>query len=87
MAEPFTVDAGAHYAFALSPEQLEGTICSIGIVFETSDRRVSPAGTETMPPTKDCAEDFCDAPNAHLGSDQDGQTGVAQRIFAAPAKE
>ena len=40
-----------------------------------------------MAPTRDSAQDFCDALNARPGFDQDGQTGVGQRIFATPAKE
>ena len=85
MTDPFTVDAGARYAFAPSPEPFEGTIYRIKIVFLTSDGRVWSAGTDMMAPTMDSAEDFCDALNARLGFDHDGWTAFAERVFAAQA--
>ena len=77
------MDAGARHAFAPSPEPFEGTIYRIGIVFEAPDGRGWTAGTDMMMPTRNSAEDFCDAPNARLGLDRDARTDFTERIFIA----
>ena len=64
MAEPFTMDAGARYAFAPSPDPDAGGLHRIRIVFEASDGRVCTAGTDMMAPTMAGAEDSCGALNA-----------------------
>ncbi len=46
MAEPFTMDAGARYAFPPSPELIEGVVHRIRIVFQASDGRVWTAGAD-----------------------------------------
>ena len=86
MAESFTMDVGARYAFAPSPEPIEGVVHRIRIVFQASDGRVWTAGTDMMAPTLDSAEDFCDALNARLGLDRDGWSAFAERVFAAQAQ-
>ena len=48
MAEPFTMDAGTRYAFAPSPEPIEGTLHRIRIVFQAADGRVRSAGTDMI---------------------------------------
>ena len=86
MAEPFTMDAGARYAFAPSPEPIEGVVHRIRIVFAASDGRVWTAGTDMMAPGMDSAEDFCDALNARLGLNRGAWTAFAARVFAAQAQ-
>ena len=86
MADAFTVDAGVRYAFAPSPEPIEGPLHRIRIVFQASDGRVWSAGTDMIAPTMDSAEDSCDALNARLGLDHDGWKGFAERVFAAQAQ-
>ena len=39
MPEPFAMDAGVQYAFAPSPELVEGVLHRIHVVFESSDGR------------------------------------------------
>ena len=53
MAEPFTVDAGARYAFAPSPEPIEGSLHRIRIAFQASDGRVWTTGTDMIAPALD----------------------------------
>ena len=60
MPDAFHHDAGARYAFAPSPELIEGTLHRICIVFEGSDGRRWTAGTELMAATRESAEDMCD---------------------------
>ena len=86
MADAFTLDAGARYAFAPSPEPIQGALHRIRIVFQASDGRVWSAGTDMMAPTVDSAEDFCDALNARLGLNHDGWRGFAERVVAAQAQ-
>ena len=85
MAEPFTMNDGARYAFAPSPEPIEGAVHRIQIVFQASDGRVWTAGTDMMAPAMDSAEDFCDALNTRLGLDRDAWKRFAERVFAARA--
>ena len=87
MTDPFTVDTGARYAFAPSPESFEGKMYRIRIVFEASDGRGWTSGTDMIAPTMDSAVDSCDALNTRLGFDHDGWTAFAERIFAAPPTE
>ena len=86
MAVPFAIHPGARYAFAPSPEPIEGVVHRIRIVFQLSRGRVCTAATDMMAPGMESAEDFCDALNARLGLDRDGWTAFAERVFAAQAR-
>ena len=86
MAEPFTMDDGAHYAFAPSPEPIEGVVHRSQIAFQASDGRVWTAGTDMMASAMDSAEDFCDTLNTRLGLDRDAWKPFAERVFAAQAQ-
>ena len=83
MTEPFTVDAGARYAFAPSPDLVERTLHRMCIVFEGFDGRRWKAGTELMAATRESAEDVCDQLNLPLGLDFEEWTAFAERVFAA----
>ena len=83
MADALTVDAGARYAFAPSPEPIEGAMYRIRTVFQAFDGRVWSSGTDMFVPTMDSAADFCDALNTRLCFDHDGWTAFAERVFAA----
>ena len=83
MSDAFTMDAGARYAFASSPDLVEGTLHRICIVFEGSDGRRWMAGTELMAATRESAEDFCNQLNLPLGLDYEQWTTFAERTFAA----
>ena len=58
MAEPYTMDAGARYVFAPSPDLVEGVLHRICIVFEGSDGRQWKVGTDLMAATRESAEDL-----------------------------
>lgn len=77
------MDAGARYAFAPSPDLVEGVLHRICIVFEGSDGRQWQAGTELMPATRESAEDLCERLNRPLGLDYEEWTAFAERVFAA----
>ena len=77
------MEHAARYAFAPSPEPIEGALRRIRMVFEGSDGRVWSAGADMMAPTMDSAEDFCDALNVRLGLDREAWTAFAERVFAA----
>ena len=83
MSDALTMDAGARYAFAPSPDLVEDTLHRIYIVFEGSDSRHWTAGTELMAATRESAENFCDKLNPPLGFDYEGWTVFAHRVFAA----
>ena len=86
MPKPFTVDAGARYAFAPSPDTIDGVVHQIRILFRASDGRVWSTGTDMLVPSPDSSEDFCNALNARLGFDHDGWTNFAESVFAALAQ-
>ncbi len=86
MAEPFSMDAGARYAFAPSPEPFEDMMCRIRIIFQASDGRGWTSGTDMIAPTLDSAEDSCDTLNTRLRFDHDGWMAFAARVFAAQAQ-
>ena len=67
MTDTFEFDTGARYAFAPSPDFVEGTLHRIYVVFEGSDGRRWQAGTELMAATRENAEDICDKLNVPLG--------------------
>ena len=77
MSDALTMDAGARYAFAPSPDLVEDTLHRIYTVFEGSDGRHWTAAT------RQSAEDFCDNLNAPLSFDHQGWTMFAQRSFSA----
>ena len=83
MTEPFTVDAGARYAFAPSPDLSEGTLHRIYIVFQGSDGRCWKAGTELMAATRESAEDICGQLSVPLGLNFEEWTAFTERVFAA----
>ena len=83
MPDAFHFDPGARYAFAPSPELIEGTLHRVCIVFEGSDGRHWTAGTELMAATRESAEDICEQLNRPLGLDYEEWTAFAERIFAA----
>ena len=83
MSDAFTMDAGARYAFAPSPDLFEGTLHRIYVVFEGSDRQRWTAGTELMAATRESAEVMCEQLNRPLGFDYDEWTAFAERVFAA----
>ena len=69
--------AGPRYAFAPSPDPLDGMVHRIQIRFHASDGQVWTAGTDTMAASMDSAEDFCDALNLRLGLDREGWTALS----------
>ena len=81
MPEPFTMDGGLRYAFAPSPEPVEGVVYRIRVVFEGLDGRLWSAGTDLMSPTAESAADFCDGMNARLGLGRPEWTAFAERVF------
>ena len=83
MTEPFTFDADARYAFALSPDPVEGARHRNCIFFEGSDSRQWTAGAELMAATRESAEDICELFNRPLGLDYGSWTAFAERVFAA----
>ena len=58
LPDPFTVDAGASYAFAPSPDPIERSLHRIRIVFEASDGQVWTTGTDMIAPTLDSAAEY-----------------------------
>ena len=86
MPEPFAMDAGVQYAFAPSPELVEGVLHRIHVVFESSDGRGWSAGTDLMSPTAGSAADFCDGMNARLGLGREEWMALAERVFAERAR-
>ena len=83
MTDAFTMDAGARYAFAPSPDLVEGALHQICIVFEGSDGHRWKAGTELMAATTESAEGMCEQLNAPLGLDDEEWMALAERVFAA----
>ena len=83
MADAFTTNAGARYAFAPKPDREAASLHRICIVFEVSDGRNWTAGTELMAATEENAIDFCDQLNARLDLNDEACAAFAARIFAA----
>ena len=83
MTGAFEFDTGARYAFAPSPDLVEGTLHRIYVVFEGSDGWRWQAGAELMAATRASAEDICDKLNVPLGYEYEDWTAFAERVFAA----